>query len=174
MKEKTIKSRGGVFFPGEEVNIFLVRNNPLTPHIALTIYAQRFWRPVLGGLAFDLWLILRDYALEAEVTKEEASIAKIAATLAYGDRHTILGRGANGPNPARPGLIHSLIASGVVEHTKTGEGTATKHHFGVLEDLPLLTNDQIKQLSPEKRLEHEMFLRRYQRNDPLMSSFFSK
>lgn len=137
-----------------------LKKTALSEMIVTPVYAQRFWRPVLGGMAFDLWLILRDYAQEVERTKEFPTINLIVDTLGYGSRHTVLGRRGSGNHPAQEGLFSKLEKEGIIHHNSFLWGGAVRHEFSVLDQLPLLTVEQISRLSPRKQGEHQRFLQR--------------
>ena len=119
-------------------------------------YIWRFWRPLLGGLVFDLIVILQDYQAQGHLP----TINELNEALAFGNRHTLVGRAASKTHPGREGLLQQAAKSGLLVHT-VGEGDGRwerKHHFAVCERFPLLTEKQVRALSEERQAAHGAFL----------------
>ncbi len=126
---------------------------------SVTHYAVRFWRPFIGGQAFDLLMILSAYHYECAVLgKPWPKIEKLARKLDNGTRYTILGRKRDGI--FHPGLVHKLEELGLLTHTTKGKGKGLKHYFDIvpIDELPLLTPAQVAQLHKLDQQEHEEFL----------------
>lgn len=119
-------------------------------------YILRFWRPYLGGLVFDLLVILQDYQAQGI----QPTIKELVEAMGYGNRHTIVGRPASKSHPGREGLLDMAAKSGLLVHT-VGEGDGRwekKHSFVVSERFPLMSSKQVRTLSEERQRAHGAFL----------------
>jgi len=139
----------------------LVNADPLFSFITPSIYAMRFWQPLLGSGAYGLWLCLYSFAYEARIRQNHwPTIALLSEICANGNRHQILGRNAQGgknPRPARPGWLRQLAAQKLI-HVRTEGGGKQSYYFKILEKLPLLTNGQVSMLPDSIQREHKRWL----------------
>lgn len=125
-------------------------------------YILRFWRPYLGGLVFDLLVILQDYQAQGY----QPTIKELVEAMGFGNRHTIVGRPASKRHPGREGLLSMAVKSGLLVHT-VGEGDGRweqKHSFSVAERFPLLSPKQVKSLSEDRQRAHVEFMERVEAN----------
>lgn len=164
MNQKLLTTGSTIDLPSGSTFDLQISKTALSETITTPVYCQRFWRPFLGGMAYDLWLILRDYAQEAEKTKESPSIELLVDTLGHGSRHTILGRKKSGNHPAQKGLLSQLAEVGIIHHDRVEWGGAVRHVFHVIDQLPLLTESQVLTLSGRKQDEHSAYIRRFKKH----------
>jgi hypothetical protein len=143
------------------------------PEPYYTPYIWRFWRPLLGGLLFDFVVILQDFQAQGI----EPTIKQLQAALAYGNRHTIVGRMASKSHPGRAGLIEQAVEAGLLVHRKgQGDGRWTKvHHFAVVERFPLLADVQVAALEEVNDLlprAHADFMAKVRGDTAVMGQLF--
>jgi hypothetical protein len=140
----------------------LVQTDPLRAFVAPSVYAVRFWQPVLGE-AFGLWLTLKSFGYEAQnLTGKWPAIALLADITAKGQRYKLLGRRAWGNPPHQragiKGWLQELSERRIVRTMTTGAGRKTAYTFQVLESLPLLTEIEVSYFSRRLQAEHRRWL----------------
>jgi hypothetical protein len=159
--------------PGEATMVddfFQLAKQKVTSSLPLPgcTYESLFWRPYLGGVAFALWQVIRDYQREARPPGDAtgaqsactATISAIEKTLGIGDRYTILGRRATATRPAQRGEIERLKEEGLLSYRIIGGGRGRRYRLIVLEDLPLLTPAQVDRLPSILRGRHRRWIGR--------------
>jgi hypothetical protein len=135
------------------VSVELVEYDPTKRGFVQTSnYAIRFWMPYLGVGPFSLWLALRSFAYDSSKVTWP-SIATLAGITTGGDRQRIIGRKKRGE--WTPGYLEQLEQERIVWYKRTGNN----YKYRVLNSLPLLTPDQVKQLPPNMQEAHERFVR---------------
>lgn len=141
-----------------------VYTDPTRQFVPVSIYALRFWQPLLGKDAFALWMTLRAFAWDSK-TKAWASIETLADICANGNRHKITGRAASKsrPNPTI-GALDTLQKYNFARVNTTGSENDRRYTFRVLADPPLLTPEQAAQLSPRLQQQHRQWLERHRIN----------
>jgi len=133
--------------------------NPLKGHIEVSHYAIRFYQPLLGRDAFDLWMIISSYAFEFNVLKKKPpTLKKLAAKLGYSHISPLVGRAQN---PPQYGLLNILRDYRICNHKIIGHGRGQRQLFDNLKEVdhaPLLTRKQVERLSKEDQEEHMAWL----------------
>lgn len=141
-----------------EVNV--VTLNPLIPFVSIPHYAIRFWLPYLGALPFNLWFALRSYGFFVRHSGSDwPSVATLVDTVGRpATRANILGRAAAANRASQDGALQVLIDCRIAKHAEVGRGRNIRHHFEVIDDLPLLAPAQVALLTTRKQEEHAEFL----------------
>ena len=127
-------------------------------------YESLFWRPYLGLVPFTFWEVLCSYGYFVRTSGEDwPTIEMLSDSLGYGTRFTILGRNeavmqSGKVNPAQPGIVEKLVEERICHHWTRGADRQTVHYFDVLDDLPVLTPQQVRTLSVRKQVEHKRYL----------------
>lgn len=154
--ESVQRGEVGVHVPGEP-------GDPNYSYIQVTHYVERFWRPFLGLVPYNLYELLRsyDYFVKTSPKQTWPTIALLSDMLGYGDRCTILGRAARPGYKEQAGAIQVLMRHRIIHHWTNGEGTQTSYYFIVRPRLPLLTPKQVASLKPRLQDAHDAFLSRY-------------
>ena len=153
----------------ETFTVELVEFDPLQKgFVQVSNYALYFWQPYLGlkmpgrgtfGLPFAAWTFLKSFAWGSGTARP--SIERMAATIAGGNRHVLLGRAARGgemPRPAYPGALDLLETERLTRAVKQGEGRDITYRFRVLNTLPILTPAQVAPFPFKLRAAHKDFL----------------
>ena len=127
----------------------LSRGYQITP-----AYNVKFWLPLLGAPAFNSYQVLKAwYYSSGDWTRYRPVYMQLLAETVGVGLQTLTGR------PGRKGQIHRLERHDVARITVVGNTTNRQHYITVRNTLPLLTPDQVRQLLPLMRREHDMFLR---------------
>jgi hypothetical protein len=135
------------------VSVELVEYDPTKRgYVQTSNYAIRFWMPYLGLGPFSLWLALRSFAYDASKVTWP-SIATLSGIVSGGDRQRLIGRSKRGQ--WTPGYLDQLEQERIVWYKRTGNN----YKFRVLNSLPLLAPDQVKQLPTNIQKAHERFVR---------------
>lgn len=141
-------------------SVELTNFDPDTPFVIASIYAVRFWQPLINPEPFALWLALRAFAWDAE-REAWPSIQTLADICANGNRHAILGRAAYGQGAnrreARPGAIDTLTQWGIATVRKEG----SQYRFRVADSLPRLKPEQVNRLPSGLQSAHERWIARF-------------
>ncbi|RMG96341.1 MAG: hypothetical protein D6706_10345 [Chloroflexi bacterium] len=127
--------------------------------VAVPHYAIQFWRPFLGALPFDLYMIMNSYWYSVSHGQEEwPSLSELSMCLAIGDRATLTGRERG--SDKQTGLLQILEAVGFFVYRSEGRGRGTKHIFDAFLDiddqLPILTPAQVYGVRPGNPLYAEL------------------
>lgn len=139
-----------------------VHTDPTRQYVNMSIYAIRFWQPLIGAPAFSLWMTLRAFAWQAE-KDAWASIETLADICANGNRQRITGRAASKsrPNPTI-GLLEILKKYDLARVKVIGKGRESRYRFSVLATIDVLTPAQAAKLSPRLQHQHLEWLKRHQ------------
>lgn len=150
--------------PGpDEIGVELVSFDPTQRGwVQTSNYAIRFWQPLLGQPAFILWLTLRSFAFQANHKDIWPAIETLADICTNGNRHKLLGRAARQGRAPVIGAIKILEQQRIIWVKAVGRGRQTKYYFRVLDNLPLLTPQQVTQLTPRLQEAHQRFLKQCQ------------
>jgi hypothetical protein len=117
-------------------------------------YCTRFVRPYLGGLVYDLLVILQETAHD----RHPPSINELVTYMGYGLRHTILGRKASPRKSAQEGLVDKAVKVGWLIVQTSGSGRETSHVFNVIERFPVLSHAQVATLPAWLQEQHYLFV----------------
>ena len=135
----------------------IIYTDPRQKTIATSVYAIRFWMPILTPDVFLTWLTLRAFAWDGN-NEYYPSIETLAMTCSNGNRHALLGRAARKGRPAREGHLYALEKIAFIKIRVEGKGHEKSYYFKVLEELPLLTPIQASWLPPRIEQAHKNWL----------------
>lgn len=136
------------------VNIQLVTFDPtIRGFVQISTYAIQFWQPYIGHKAFTLWIALKSYAWYAQ-RAAWPSVTTLGHICFRGNRQQVTGRWSQGRR-----------YYGALEHLEHHKIVYYRRHFDVytfyiLDHLPLLTPEQVEQLSAHMQTRHESYLKR--------------
>ncbi len=145
--------------PGDIV-VELVERNPLIPFIQVQKYGILFWQPLIGAVAFAIWITLRtmDKQNDGRGPRHRISVRKLERTLGV-NRQTITGvaRGSSWQG----GAFDVLNAEKIALIDRVGEGRMAIWHAKVLNSLPFLTPSQVAKLDLELQEDHAAFINEF-------------
>ena len=124
-------------------------------------YAVRFWLPTLGAVDYATWLALISFCY-ADKTTCYPSINLLADLAANGNRNTIIGRwrGQGDTRHRQTGALEHLEAHGLLIVQTKSAGPTARHVFHVIKEPPLLTPQQLANLSVRLQQMHTDLLLR--------------
>ena len=152
---------------------FVVRGREVYPaqrgYTAVYNYALYFWRPYLGGTAFDLWELLLSFCY-GDTDTVYPSISRLARMLSNSERSRRVITGRNRAAGAGDGTLRTyrgdgaldvLLRERLVQIRRDGEGHLSSYTFRVCRALPLLRPEQVARLCPSLQRDHARWLQRY-------------
>lgn len=122
-------------------------------------YALIYWQPLIGALQFQVWVTLRAFAWH-NADEGWPAIQTLADICTNGNRHRIIGRNERIDREAQVGALEKLSQARIIHVRTQGKGRRTQYFFRVLDNLPLLTPQQVKGLTQELQERHKRWLRR--------------
>lgn len=122
--------------------------------VQISCYAVQFWQPYIGLKPFSLWVAIRSYAWYAR-RAAWPTIRTLSEICFRGNRQQITGRLSQGQYYT--GALETLEVHRIVWYTLSLDG---RYIFNLLDNLPLLTPEQVQTLRPHRRKAHRRFLRR--------------
>jgi len=140
----------------------LVYTDPRQQTITTSVYAIRFWQPVLTPPVFGLWITLRGFAWDGPGKEVYPSIQLLADICAGGNRHKVIGRAERKDRKAFDGYLKLLQKFQIVSVRTEGRNHERAYFFRVLEHLPILTPVQASWLPDNVEEAHKRWLRRHQ------------
>ena len=138
----------------DEIIIELKNTDPLRwGYVQVPNYGWRFWQPLLGPGAFNLWGTLvgcHHGVVEFGHAWPTISMLSLLTTQSARNRRLLLGRTEKDENGQErlktPGYLHLLMQEGLADYTTTGSGRHLRYHFAVSRELRLLTPQQVDDL----------------------------
>lgn len=124
-------------------------------HVQASNYAVRFWLPYLGNGPFLTWVVLKSFAYGARAGDGQWPAIPTLADILGVDRQRLTGRERRGK--WQQGWLEALEEARVIWYERRGH---SRYVYRVVDRLPLLTADQVRQLPRSCQEAHAAWLQR--------------